>query len=208
MTKNLDCAKEYFYKKDYNSALELFLQEKKHYEAGLCFLLLKDVNRAKKYWEKDKKSCPASQFGLCILKFINLETKNIPSFFQTRAFLEIYLNLFLENNLIEWAENLLSCSECFVKANPESFKFIARSLFANGYFTLAITFCKKSLQIFYADPEAFLILAQCQFLLNNLGEALDNINRINNLISDYYPAILFKKIIQEEIAKKNNSGRA
>lgn len=203
-TENIAKAKEYFYKKDYSRALELFIIEKQNYEAGLCFLLLKDEAQAKKYWSKDKKQSPGCQFGLCVLRFINLDTSKLPSFFQTRAFLEVYLNLFLENDLVEWSENILSCSEYFIKSNPESFKFIARALFANGHLSLAVVFCKKSLQIFYADPEAFLILAQCQFLLNDLGEALDNINRINSLIDNYYPAILFKKIIQEEIVKKNN----
>ena len=89
--------------------------------------------------------------------------------------------------------------------NPESYKFIARALFANGYFTLSITFCKKSLNLFYSDPEAFLILSQCHFLLGDLGEALDYVNRVNNMVSNYFPAILFEKIVRQEIAKKHQT---
>ena len=37
------------------------------------------------------------------------------------------------------------------------------------------------------------------------GEALDCINRTLNMVCDYYPAILFKKIIKDKIDKKNNS---
>ena len=77
-------------------------------------------------------------------------------------------------------------------------------LFSNGYFNLAITFCKKSLKLFYCDPEAFLILSQCHFLLGDLGEALDCINRINAVVQGYYPTLLFEKIIREEIEKKRN----
>ena len=88
-------AKEYFYQKNYAESLKLFLEEEDYYGAGLTSLLLRDVVSAKKYWKKKKKSCPASNFGLCILDYINLKTDKLPSFFQTRAQLEIYLNLSL-----------------------------------------------------------------------------------------------------------------
>lgn len=199
---NESISKKYFYEKNYKKALESFILEDNNYAAGLCCLLLKDEKNAKKFWEKGKKYCPASCFGLSVLRMINLKTDILPSFFQTRAQLEIYLNLFLENELIEWAQNLVSCCDFLYRANPESYKFIARALFSNGYFDVAITFCKKTLRLFYCDPEAFLILSQCYFLKGELGEALDCINRVNNMVENYYPAIIFKKIIKDEIEKK------
>ena len=205
MTTQINEAKKYFYNKEFNNALEIFLQENSHYEAGLCFLLLGDEKKAKKCFEINSKNCPASAFGLCILKLIHLEIpKKKPSFFQTRAFLEIYLNLFLENNLLEWAQNLISSCDILYCSNPETYKFIARSLYSNGYFDLAITFCKKTLRQFYSDPEAFLILSQCHYLLKDLGEALDCINRVLNMVDDYYPALLFREILREEIKKKTD----
>ena len=64
-------------------------------------------------------------------------------------------------------------------------------------------FCKKTLKLFYSDPEAFLILSQCYYLLGDLGEALDCVNRVNNMIDDYFPAKVFENILREEIKKKN-----
>ena len=203
MTSQLsDIAKDYFYKKEYQKALEIFIKEDNKYATGLCYLLLKDEKNAKKHWETNKNSCPACSFGLCILDFINLRTTNQPKFFQTRAFLEVYLNLFIENNLIDWTQNIISCCDVLYFSNPETYKFIARALYSNGYFELAISFCKKTLKLFHADPEAFLILSQCQYLLGDLGEALDSINKVLSMIDDYYPAIIFKKILKEEIDKK------
>ncbi len=204
MTKIELKAKEHFYKKEYNEALELFSKINNNYALGLCNLLLKNEKEAKKFWSQNKKHCPACQFGLVILDLIKLKMNKQPSFFQTRAQLEIYLNLFLENNLIEWAENLISCCDFLYRSNPESYKFIARALYSNGYFDLAITFCKKSLRLFYCDPEAFLILSQCHFLKNDLKEALDLINKVLDIVSDYYPAILFKKIIKDKIDETHN----
>lgn len=198
-------AKQYFYQKKYQEALDIFSQDKNcFYESGLCSLLLKNEKSAFEFWNKNKKQCPACEFGLNILNFIKLKPSKTPSFFQTRAQLEIFLNLFLENNMIDWAQNLISNCDALYQANPESYKFIARALFSNGYFDLSIYFCKKSIKLHYCDPEAFLILSQCEFLLGNLGEALDAINRINRMVSDYFPAKIFKIIITEEIKKKNN----
>ena len=197
-------AKDYFYKKDYKTALKLFLKDEDYYGAGLCSLLLCNTKRASIFWSINK-NCPACKWGLSILNFIQLKKDKIPAFFQTRAQLEVYLNLLIENNLIEWAQNVVSCSDVFFKANPESYKFIARVLYANGYFKLAITFCKKSLRYFYSDPEAFLILSQCQFLLSDLGEALDSVNRTLAIAPEYYPAKLFRSIIMESIEKKRQA---
>ena len=205
MTLQIKKAKEYFNNKQYNKALEIFTLEKENYYAGLCCLLLKDEEKAKAFWKKDYKNSRASLWGLIVLELIQLKNPRVkPSFFQTRAYLEVYLNLFIENNLIEWAQNLVSCCDTLYQANPESYKFIARALFANGYFQLAITFCKKTLKLFYCDPEALLILSQCEFLLGNLGEALDCVIRINNMVEDYFPSIIFEKILREEIKKKHS----
>ena len=190
-------AKDLFYKKQYEKAYELFLEQKDYYACGLCCLLLKNTDLAYQYWQLNKNSSPASQWGLCVLDLIQLKKSSIPTFFQTRAFLEVYLNLFIENNLIEWAENVVSMNELLFKANPESYKFIARALFANGIFDVAIMFCKKSLRVFYADPEAFLILSQCHYLTGDLEEAKDDMARTLAISPTYYPARLFDKVLKD-----------
>lgn len=201
MTLQINLAKDYFYNKKYEEALKIFCKIEDFYGAGLCSLLLKDEILALNYWKK--ANCPASKWGIAILDLIHLKIpKKRPSFFQTRAQLEIYINLFLENDLIEWAQNIIAMCDYLYQSNPESYKFIARALYSNGYFDLAITFCKKTLKLFYCDPEAFLILSQCYYLIGNLGEALDCINRVNDIVDDYFPAIVFKQIIKEGIRKK------
>lgn len=202
MTPLINIAKNYFYDKKYSDALEIFDKTGDFYAAGLCALLLKDEKRAKEYWQKSPLS-PAASWGLALLDLINLKRpKNRPSFFQTRAQLEIYINLFIENGLIEWAQNVVSMSDILYCSNPEAYKFIARALYSNGYFDLAITFCKKSLKVFYCDPEALLILSQCYFLLGNTADALDYVNRIFDIADGYFPAVLFKNMLKAEIEKK------
>ena len=201
-TAKLNNAYELFYNKKYREALDIFIAEKEYYPAGLCSLLLKDTKNAEKYWRLKRNICPASNFGLCILRMINLKTDRLPTFFQTRAQLEIYLNLFIENSLTEWAENVISCSDFLFYSNPETYKFIARALYANGYVKLAINFCKKSLNYMYSDPEALIIMSQCYYLMHDNGEALDCVNKVLEMVPDYYPAIIFERILRDEIEKK------
>ncbi len=201
-TELINTAKQYFYKKEYQKALEIFAETKSNYETGLCYLLLKNEKEALRYWIKNKRNCPASSWGICVLRLINQNTNIYTTFFQIRAFYEVYLNLFLENNYNEWAQNMINSCGILFRSNPEIYKFASRVLYSNGYFDLAIKFAKKSIQIFYSDPEAFLILSQCQYLIGDLGEALDSVNRVMNMNDSYYPAIIFQKVLKEEIEKK------
>ena len=96
MTLQIKKAKEYFNNKQYDKALEIFISENENYDAGLCCLMLNQVDRARNFWKKNHKSSRASSWGLIILDLIHLKNPKIkPSFFQTRAYLEVYLNLFI-----------------------------------------------------------------------------------------------------------------
>lgn len=202
MINEIQNAKELFYQKKYKQAFEIFESNNEFYYAGLCCLLQKDLDKAKKLFEKNKDNCPACEFGLVVIDYINNKREKIPSFFQTRAFLEVYISLFIENHLEDYCESLISACDTLFNGNPEAYKFIARALFANGYFDLAITFCKKSLDLFYSDPEALLIVAQCYYLINNKTDALNYIKKLRRLIKDYYPAILFEEILIKDLRQQ------
>ena len=115
MIPQIKKAKEYFYEKKYKEALEIFENCQELYYSGLCSLLLKDEQKAKDYFEKSCSYSPSSQWGLAVLDLIHLKRpKKRPSFFQTRAFLEIYISLFIENGLIEGGmlPKIKACVEC------------------------------------------------------------------------------------------------
>ena len=179
--------------------MELFSAENSNYEAGLCALLLNDEENAKIFWTKDKDPDIATKWGLIILNIIHLKIKEHPTFFQVRAFLEVYLNLFIQNKQLSWAENLISACDIFARSNPESYKFIARALFANGYLELSHKFLNESKKLFYCDPESHFIDSQAYFLEGKFEKALESINETLKSASEYYPAIEFKKIIEQKI---------
>ena len=114
-------AKELFYQGDYTKALELFSAENSNYEAGLCALLLNDEENAKIFWTKDKDPDIATKWGLIILNVIHLKIKERPTFFQVRAFLEVYLSLFIQTKHLNWEENVISACDIFARANQLSY---------------------------------------------------------------------------------------
>lgn len=195
---NVNLAKRFFYSKCYKDAYSLFEAAEMPYEMGLCKLLTKKPKDAKKIWEKVKNPCSAISWGLTALELINLKNTRTPKYFQIRAFLEVYLSLFLENNLINYAENLISAYEIFSRQNYESCKFIARALFANGYINPTLDFIEKSKQICYPDPEALLIEAQCYFKKDFYDKAQNSIDELLKIVPEYIPAIRLGK----EIAKR------
>lgn len=192
---NTNLAKQLFYSKCYEDAYMLFVNLDMPYEAGLCQLLMKNPDAAKKIWGSAKNPCMAIEWGLVVLDLLNLKYTKTPRYFQIRAFLEVYLNLFLENDLIEYTENLISAYEIFSKQNYESCKFIARVLFAHGYTEAAIDFIGKSKQICHPDPEGLLIEAQCFFKKDIYDKSLNVLRELLQFLPEYMPAIALKKEI-------------
>lgn len=188
-------AKTLFYERRYNEAFEIFKNNEMPYEAGLCKLLTGDAERAGNIWRNVKNPCIATEWGLIVLDLIKLKNTKAPCYFQIRGFLEVYLNLFIENELIEYAENLISAYEIFSKQNFESCKFIARALFAHQYWEVALEFIEKSRHICYPDPEGLLIEAQCFYTLGKPDKALKSLDELLKILPGYVPALELRKEI-------------
>ena len=196
MNEKLKQAVELFYKKDYIAAKKAFIELNETYEAGMCCLLLQDLKGARNYFEIKKEDCPASNFGLCMLNII--EDKNIPKikYFQTRAFLEIFLNLFIENKLFDWAQKIINHYEDFTSVNIEAPKFIARVLNANNYNKTVHKLSKIAKEVCYYDAEIYYIDAKLCIAEKNYDEARKNIETCLSFAPEYYPVLMLKKEIE------------
>lgn len=126
---DIDFARFCFENKHYEKAKEIFLNNNMLYEAGFCTLLSGNINSTKLIWNEIKDPGLAASWGLIILDIIEKKTHTKkPKYFQTRAFLEVYLNLLIENELYDWADNIINAYKFFTEANGEVPKFIARVL--------------------------------------------------------------------------------
>lgn len=185
-------AKECFELKDFSSAFEIFDALNMNYEKGLCALLLGDNSLARSIWQTDKNPCLGTLWGLCVVDLINLKYRQLPSYFQIRAFLEVYLNFFIENKHITWAENLISAWDVLERINYETCKFIARVLFFHEYDELVIDFVEKSKHCCPHDPEALFIEAQAYERLGKPKYSIKSLEDLLDIVPDYLPALEMK----------------
>lgn len=195
----LDGARKLFYARDYANAASLFDELGCFYEKGFCTFLLGDDVGAKKIWSAVKNPCPAVFWGLDILDIIKCKYSVYPTYFQVRAFLEVYLHLLILNEHLTWAENIISGYEIFSKVNYETCKFIARVLYFHGYDELTLDFIEKSKKICYPDPEALFIEAQTYLRFNDNARALKSLDKILEIVPEYLPAQNLKKRVKEAI---------
>lgn len=195
----LEHARKFFYARDYSSAANLFDELGHFYEKGFCTFLLGDEVGAKKIWNAVKNPCPAVFWGLDILEIIKCRYSVYPTYFQVRAFLEVYLHLLILNEHLAWAENILSGYEIFSNVNYEACKFIARVLYFHHYDELTLDFIEKSKRICYPDPEALFIEAQTYLRCNNNTQALISLNKILEIVPEYTPAINLKKCVENTL---------
>ncbi len=187
-------AKFCFENKHYENAKELFLNNNMLYEAGFSSLLNGNINSAKLIWKEIKDPGLATEWGLIILDVIeNKPYTKSPKYFQTRAFLEVYLNLFLENEYFDWADNIINAYKFFTRSNNETPKFIARVLSSFGYNELVHEFCALAKRVCYYDPEAHFIDAETYLNEENYKSAYDAVIEGIKVAPNYYPN---KKLLQ------------
>ena len=197
MDNKIKSAAQLFYNKEFISAKEFFLQSSLFYEAGLCSLLVQNLKDARKYFKLKENVCPASNFGLLILDIIENKPKKPPKYFQVRAFLEIYINLLIENGLFSWAQKVIDEYRFFTNSNLETPKFIARVLNANNQNKAVHYFADIAKQICYYDAEIHYIDATLYFEEGNIQKAKEIVNESLNFAGEYYPILKLKEEIEK-----------
>ncbi len=194
-------ALDFFYKREYSLAKEIFENEGLTYEAGVCALLLRDLKGARKFFEVKKDLCAASEFGLIIIDIIEDKTPASPKFFQVRTFLEVFINFFIENELFDWGQKIIDSYEFFTRANLEVPKFIARVLNANGYNNFVHRFAKLAKEICFYDAEIHYIEADVYINEGNYEEAKQAIIDCKSFAKEYFPILKLENKLKELTSK-------
>lgn len=197
--KDIDFARICFENRQFDKAKEIFLNNNMLYEAGFSALLTGNIQSAGLIWKEVKDPCPGTDWGLIILDLLEKRPLvRTPKYFQTRAFLELYLNLFIENELYDWADEIINAYKFFGRANSETPKFLARVLYSFGYFKMAREFSGLSKRICYADPEIHYIEAEIALVDGDLAGAKKSVYEILKFAPEYYPAKRLKKILENQ----------
>ena len=197
MINDIYFARLCFEDKQYDKAKEIFLNNDMLYEAGFSSLLAGNIKSAKLIWKEIKNPCSATEWGFIILDLIeNKPHIRLPGYFQTRAFFELYLGLFIENGHFDWAEEIINSYKFFTRANSETPKFIARTLSVFGYHELIHEFSALAKRICYYDPEIHYIEAESYLMEEKYKDAHKAVLELIKISPDYFPAKKMKNMIE------------
>lgn len=196
MNEKLKTAKDFFYKKDYKSAYGRFSEVNEIYAMGVCSLLMSDLENARRLFALKENECTASNFGLVVLNILENNFEKIPTYFQVRCFLEIYINFFIENNLFDYAQKLIDNYGFFTNINFETPKFIARVLNANNYNTSVHFFADRAIELCEFDAEIYYINTLVYIKEKNIKEAKKWIKKCLSFAPEYYPILKLQKEIK------------
>ncbi len=174
---DLEGAYEYFKKGEntFGCAYCRFIQGRIE-EAAVLLNLIRDLN-------------PAVNWLLCLIGIINDDTKEIPSYFQIRNFYEADLNMIFLYGNKEYAIKICKGIKYLAKYNKEVYKYTARVLIDNDSLKSAILLLKKSIDIYYKDPEVHFMLGEAYRKIGNTENAKKEYRISNEVTGGYYPAI-------------------
>ena len=143
----------------------------------------------------------AVKWGNCLINLINLNLEYFPSFIQIRNHLECDLGYLIQANRIEYAESLIKSEEILASINPETYKFIGKALFNNGFANLSINYFMKSQSIMPNDPETYYHLGRYSHLAGSYTEARQMLEHCIAINRHYYPAEKLLSKINTELKR-------
>jgi tetratricopeptide (TPR) repeat protein len=201
-TINNTLAFAYFENGNYQEASKIYLNSHNYYQAGFCELLLGNKDKARELWFNAEDS-PVVCWSRCLIDMIEVRVELIPSFLQIRNHLECDLSYFIQAKKLDYAENVIQCSEFLSDINPETNKFIGKALMNNGFPNLAVNFFLKSKDVIPNDPEIYYHLAQYSFQINSFNEARLMLKQCLDLNQYYTPARNLLDKIGKQLLKPN-----
>lgn len=191
-------AKNAFLAGDFSTAQEYFKKNEFVLEYAYCRLLLGDSEGAKEAFLKINQFDSRADWGEKLTQFIDGYVKVAPSYFQIRNFLEIDLNMLIKAGQAQFVENIINGADLLYSVNPESYKFLARVMFFNGYTDLALYYLNKAKEKFYYDPEMHFMLANCYLKKGEKASAIRSINSCLSILPEYFPAKNLLEKIQND----------
>ncbi len=171
-----------------DEAFEYFNKAKNVLACAYCKFLTGEISEAKVILVMLNNTSPAANWLLSLISVLENNTEYQPTYFQIRNFYEQDLEmlfLYKQNSTIEKIINKLYYFENF---NKEIYKYTSRVLFNNGYIKQAEVLIKKSLSLWYKDPETHFILGEIYSKEKKLKEAKKSYLKAIEVNCGYEPA--------------------
>ena len=91
--------------------------------------------------------------------------------------------------------------EYLSRYNKEVYKFTARVLMDNGASLRAVSYLKKSIDVYYYDPEVHFMLGEAYLKTGSIEDARKEYKISNNVSGGYFPAVQKLKQLKDETAE-------
>lgn len=141
---------------------------------------------------------PRARWGMALTGILSGFMEYYPTYFEIRNFYEIDLDFLLNNEKIDYIENLLGSLEVLSTINNEVYKYTARVMYEHKFYNSAFEYMEKSKTMLYKDPELHFMLAKYYIDTNQYKLADYYLSECLEIVPSYCPAIKLK----EEIADK------
>lgn len=154
-----------------------------------CHIINENLEEAKVLINLVKESSPNIKWLLGLIDILEDKEEIYLSYFEIRNFYEQDLELFFQYKKYEYIDKIIKKIQLLEYFNREIYKYTARVFFNNKIFDTAEGFLKKSLDIFYNDPETHYLLGEIYNLQGNLKLARKEFQTSTDVNNGYQPAI-------------------
>lgn len=169
-------------------AFEYFNKAENVYGCAYCKFLTGDIEEARILATLVKNLSPTSNWLLCITNLLCNNYNQYPTYFQIRNFYEQDLEMLFKYNQYEIINKIINLNGFFETFNREIYKYSARVLGNNKHYNEAKQLLKKSLEIYYKDPETHFMLGEIEEKENNIEKAIVSYNKAIEVNKEYAPA--------------------
>lgn len=176
------------FEKEPEIAFEYFNKNSNLYGCAYSKFLSGEMDEAKILAALVRNSSPAADWLLALISVIQNEYGVEPTYFQIRNFYEQDLEMLFLYNQCKIAEEIIKKNTFLENFNKEIYKYSARVLFNNKYYEQAKLLLKRSLDIFYKDPETHFILGEIYEISGEIEKAKNSYQKAVNANGEYAPA--------------------
>ncbi len=178
-----------------DEAFECFNKAENILGCAYCKFLTGEIEESKVLLTLIKNQYSFANWLLALIDILLNKNDYYPTYFQIRNFYEQDLGMLFLYKQYKMIEKILNKNTYLENFNKEVYKYSARVLNNNNYPAQAEKFIKKSLDIWYKDPESHFILGEIYLKGNETEKAKNAFKKALETEKNYYPAELKLKSI-------------
>ncbi len=168
-------------------------------ECAYANLVLGNLSKAEKLFEKEAHASTRAHWGLILLQMLSGDIVTPPTYFEIRNFLEVDLSILLTYCQGNYVEKILKNADYMAMYNLECYKFIGRVFWAHNYMPASMFYLRRACERMYKDPELHYLLAYINYSnIKNIQECIKEIDICLRILPEYGPACMLKDKLKKE----------